>query len=134
MLIRYEGETFTETQIVKILKDLDSGKQANDVARENGVSKSTLYNWRKKYSGMGASELSELKALKEENRRLNRIAEATYVCGISSRSKTCKRDHRKKAVRRAALKPAQKRLIVNECFESIVVWISNYDVSGKGAF
>lgn len=39
--------TFTETQIVKILKDLDSGKLAADVACENGVSKATLYNWRK---------------------------------------------------------------------------------------
>ena len=65
--------TFTETQIVKILKDLDSGKLAADVARENGVSKATLYNWRKKYGGMGASELSELKALKEENRRLKHM-------------------------------------------------------------
>lgn len=65
--------TFTETQIVKILKDLDCGKQANDVARENGVSKATLYNWRKKYGGMGASELAELKALKEENRRLKHM-------------------------------------------------------------
>ncbi|MCF2501231.1 MULTISPECIES: transposase [Dyadobacter] len=65
--------TFTETQIVKILKELDSGKQANDVARENSISKATLYNWRKKYSGMGASELAELKALKEENRRLKHM-------------------------------------------------------------
>ncbi len=65
--------TFTEPQIVKILKELDSGKQANDVARENSISKATLYNWRKKYSGMGASELAELKALKEENRRLKHM-------------------------------------------------------------
>ena len=65
--------TFTETQIVKILKELDSGKQANDVARENSISKATLYNWRRKYSGMGASELAELKALKEENRRLKHM-------------------------------------------------------------
>ncbi|QRR00154.1 transposase [Dyadobacter sandarakinus] len=68
-----KGKTFTETQIVKIVKDLDSGKQANDVARENGVSKATLYNWRKKYSGMGTSELAELKAFKEENRRLKHM-------------------------------------------------------------
>ncbi|MCF2494265.1 transposase [Dyadobacter chenhuakuii] len=65
--------TFTETQIVKFLKDLDSGKQGNDGAQENGVSKASFYNWRKKYSGMGASELSELKALKEENRRLKHM-------------------------------------------------------------
>ena len=68
-----KAKTFTESQIVKILKDLDSGKLAADVARENGVSKATLYNWRKKYGGMGASELSELKALKEENRRLKHM-------------------------------------------------------------
>ena len=68
-----KGKTFTETQIVKVLKDLDSGKLAADVARENGVSKTTLYNWRKKYGGMGASELSELKALKDENRRLKHM-------------------------------------------------------------
>ena len=75
-----KGTKFTETQIVKILKDLDTGKPALEIAREHGISKATLYNWRKKYNGMGASELSELKALKEENRRLNRSAEATHVC------------------------------------------------------
>jgi putative transposase len=40
-----KARTFTESQIVKILKDLDSGKLAADVARENSVSKATLYNW-----------------------------------------------------------------------------------------
>lgn len=65
-----KGTKFTEIQIVKILKDLDTGKPALEIAREHGISKATLYNWRKKYNGMGASELSELKALKEENRRL----------------------------------------------------------------
>ncbi|MDQ6482645.1 transposase [Dyadobacter sp. LHD-138] len=40
-----KAKTFTESQIVKILKYLDSGKLAADVARENGVSKATLYNW-----------------------------------------------------------------------------------------
>ena len=75
-----KGTKFTETQIVKILKDLDIRKPALEIAREHGISKATLYNWRKKYNGMGASELSELKALKEENRRLNRSAEATHVC------------------------------------------------------
>ncbi len=59
-----KGTKFTETQIVKILKDLDTGKPALEIAREHGISKATLYNWRKKYNGMGASKLSELKALK----------------------------------------------------------------------
>jgi putative transposase len=68
-----KGTKFTETLIVKILKDLDTGKPALEIAREHGISKATLYIWRKKYNGMGASELSELKALKEENRRLNHM-------------------------------------------------------------
>ena len=68
-----KGETFTDTQIVKIRKDLDSGKKANDVAPENGVAKASLYNWRKKYSGMGTSELTEMNALKEENLRLKHM-------------------------------------------------------------
>jgi putative transposase len=68
-----KGTKFTETQIVKILKDLDTGKPALEIAREHGISKATLYNWRKKYNGMGASELSKLKALKEENRRLKNM-------------------------------------------------------------
>ena len=83
-----KGTKFTETQIVKILKDLDTGKPALEIAREHGISKATLYNWRKKYNGMGASELSELKALKEENRRLNRSAEATHVCRTCAGSQT----------------------------------------------
>lgn len=44
-----------------------------DVCRENGISKATLYNWRKKYSGMEASHLKELKGLQDENRRLKQM-------------------------------------------------------------
>ena len=41
-----KAKKIAESQIVKIVKDLDLGKLAADVARENGVSKATLYNWR----------------------------------------------------------------------------------------
>jgi type I site-specific restriction endonuclease len=44
-----------------------------ELCREYGISKVTLYNWRKKYSGMDASHLKEMKALQEENRRLKQI-------------------------------------------------------------
>ncbi|MCF2487516.1 transposase [Dyadobacter sp. CY347] len=82
---------------------MDSGKQANDVARENGISKASLYNWRKKYSGMGALELAELKAIKEENCRLKHMyAELDLITGWQKRSS------------KKALKPAQKRLIASD--------------------
>jgi len=65
--------TFTESQIIGILKTYDQGAKATDLAREHGVSKATLYNWRAKYGGMEASELKRVKELEDENRRLKNM-------------------------------------------------------------
>ena len=46
---------FTESQIIKIIKEYESGIDAQSVCRNHGISKATLYNWRKKYSGMEQS-------------------------------------------------------------------------------
>ncbi|SEJ83826.1 putative transposase [Dyadobacter sp. SG02] len=56
-----------------ILKQYGGGREAMDVCREYGISKATLFNWRKKYSGMEAAQLKELKALQDENRRLKQM-------------------------------------------------------------
>jgi putative transposase len=64
---------FSPTQIVKILKEYESGKQASDLIREYGISQSTLYNWKRKYGGMEASDLKKLKVLQEENQKLKRM-------------------------------------------------------------
>ena len=64
---------FTESQIIKALKENEQGRKVEDLCRELGVHKGTFYNWRKKYSGMDASQLKELKELKEENRRLKQM-------------------------------------------------------------
>lgn len=64
---------FTETQIIAALKQYEGGRDAGDVCREYGIHKATLYNWRKKYSGMESSHLKELKTLQEENRRLKHM-------------------------------------------------------------
>lgn len=66
-------KNYSETQIVAILKQYEGGREAMDVCREYGISKATLFNWRKKYSGMEASQLKELKALQDENRRLKQM-------------------------------------------------------------
>lgn len=44
-----------------------------NVARLHGITVQTIYRWREKYAGMTKSDLSELKALQEENRRLRHI-------------------------------------------------------------
>ncbi len=64
---------FTETQIVTALKEYEAGKSVSDICRGLGVNKQSFYNWKKKYSGMDASQLSELKALKDENTRLKKM-------------------------------------------------------------
>lgn len=66
-------KNYSETQIVSILKQYEGGREAMDVCREYGISKATLFNWRKKYSGMEATQLKELKALQDENRRLKQM-------------------------------------------------------------
>ena len=64
---------FTETQITKILKEYESGIDATSLCREHGISRATLYNWRKKYSGMDSSQLKRLKELEQENRKLKQM-------------------------------------------------------------
>lgn len=64
---------FSPTQIAKILKDFDLGKDADTLSREYGVSKATFYKWRQRYGGMEASELKRVKQLEEENPKLKRM-------------------------------------------------------------
>lgn len=64
---------FKEEQIVKILKEYEGGREIKDLCRELGISSTTFYNWRKKYSGMDASQLKRLKELEEENRKLKQM-------------------------------------------------------------
>ena len=58
----------SESEMVKAVKELESGVNAEVVAREHGISKATLYQWKSKYSGMDVSQVRRLKELEEENR------------------------------------------------------------------
>ena len=71
---------FTETQIVKAIKEHDGGRNAIDICRELGVSKSAFYSWRQRYGGLEVSELKKLKELEDENSRLKKMfAELSLV-------------------------------------------------------
>jgi putative transposase len=63
----------TEAQMIAALKQVDAGRKAEDVAREHGVSKHTIYAWKAKYGGMDASEAQEAKQLRDENNRLRKL-------------------------------------------------------------
>ena len=64
---------FTEEQIAFALRQAESGATVAEVCRKMGVSEATFYNWKKKYGGLGVSELRRLKQLEEENARLKRM-------------------------------------------------------------
>ena len=64
---------FSESQIVAILKQQDSGQTVAQITREHGVSEATFYNWKAKYGGIQVSEVKRLKDLEEENRRLKKM-------------------------------------------------------------
>ena len=64
---------FTESQIIKALKENEAGRTVEEISRELGINKGTFYNWRKKYGGMEVSHLKRLKELEEENRKLKRM-------------------------------------------------------------
>ena len=64
---------FTEEQIAFALKQQEVGTPVDDICRKLGISDATFYKWKKKYSGLGPSELRRLKQLEEENAKLKRL-------------------------------------------------------------
>ena len=63
----------TEEQIIAALRQAESGVAARDVCRQVGISEATFYTWKRRYGGIGVSELRELRQLREENARLKRL-------------------------------------------------------------
>ena len=63
----------TEGQMIGALKQVESGRKVEDVAREVGVSKHTLYAWKAKYGGMDVSQAQEAKQLRDENTKLRKL-------------------------------------------------------------
>lgn len=64
---------FTEAEIVFALKQSETGVAITEICRKMGVSEATFYNWKKKYGGLGISELRQLRQLQEENSKLKQI-------------------------------------------------------------
>jgi putative transposase len=63
----------TEAQMIAALKQVEAGRVVEDVAREVGVSKHTIYGWKAKYGGMDVSQAQEAKQLRDENTRLRKL-------------------------------------------------------------
>ena len=68
---------YSDEDVLNLLRQIElsvaSGSSVETACRSAGISDATYYNWRKKYGGMGKSQLQELKGLEKENTRLKRI-------------------------------------------------------------
>jgi len=64
---------YSEEQIAFALRQAETGTRVAEVCRKLGISEMTFYRWKRKYGGLGVSELRRLKQLEEENRRLKRM-------------------------------------------------------------
>ena len=74
---------FTGEQIAFALKQQELGMSVDEICRKMGISDATFYNWKRKYSGLGPSELRRLKQLEEENTKLKRLV-AEQLLDISA--------------------------------------------------
>lgn len=64
---------YTEEQIIDVLKRMEAGQKARELARELGVSEATLYTWKSKYGGMEVNEARRLRELERKNGELKKL-------------------------------------------------------------
>ena len=60
----------SEEEILRVLREAESGDTVVEVCRKHGISQQTFYLWKKKYAGLG---LQELRQLRDENAKLKRL-------------------------------------------------------------
>jgi putative transposase len=63
----------SEEEILRVLREAESGDSVVEVCRQHGISQQTFYLWKKKFAGLGLSELRELRQLRDENSKLKRL-------------------------------------------------------------
>lgn len=68
-----KSRQYSEAKILEVLKEYNSGICALEVCRKHNIGKSTLYKWSNKYRDMSLSDISKLKILAEENRKLKEL-------------------------------------------------------------
>ena len=91
--------------MIGALKQLEAGRKAEDVAREVGVSKHTIYAWKAKYGGMDVSQAQEAKQLRDENTKLRKL-----VADLSLDKRSAAVGDPKKRLELVALKAAVEQV------------------------
>ena len=64
---------FSETQIIGMIKEQESGMPTAEVCRKHGLSPNTFYKFKSKYGGINISDAVKLRTLEDENAKLKRL-------------------------------------------------------------
>lgn len=64
---------FTDAQIIAVIKEHDAGVATKELCRKHGISSNTLYKWKSKFGGMEVSDVTKMRTLQDENRRLRKV-------------------------------------------------------------
>ena len=67
------GKRHTEEQIIRVLKESETGAKTAELCRQHGISETTFYKWKDKFGGMTVSDVRRLRVLEHENTRLKQI-------------------------------------------------------------
>ncbi len=106
--------TFTEEQIVQILREAETGEHTiANVCRVHSISENTFYTWRKKYGGADVAAIKRLRELELENARLKRILaerdleiDVIKFCGVMSSSSFSRYELTQELLRTARIHPS----------------------------
>jgi putative transposase len=63
----------SEEEILRVLREAESGEMVVEVCRKHRISQQTYYLWKRKHAGLGLSKLRELRRPREENAKLKRL-------------------------------------------------------------
>ena len=71
--MKKNGKRYSEEQIIYALRQVEGGRKIGEICRELGVTEQTYHRWKRQYTGMGVTELQELKKLRDENTSLRKL-------------------------------------------------------------
>ena len=64
---------YTTEQIIRILRQADSGQTIEEICREPNISEGNFYRWKKKYGDMDLADGKRLKEIENENSELKKV-------------------------------------------------------------
>ena len=64
---------YTTEQIIRVLRQADSGQTIEEICREHNISEGSFYRWKKKYGAMDLADAKRLKEMEKENSELKKM-------------------------------------------------------------